>query len=136
MFGNDKIHEITKKKGRENMQFDFLDKIQAKSDQKIENIKEKQELNVKNSNITQTEIELAKKLDAIEEFSVDRFEGDIAILENRKDGNKIEVNKNDLPEDLRSGDIIKKINGKYFLDDQKTIEESERIRNRMNNLWN
>ena len=57
----------------------------------IENTVEKaSEINIsKGSNIKSEEIELAQKLDAVEEFSIDRFEGDIAVLENRKTG-KIE----------------------------------------------
>ena len=60
----------------------------------IENTVEKaSEINIsKGSNIKSEEIELAQKLDAVEEFSIDRFEGDIAVLENRKTG-KIETIK-------------------------------------------
>ena len=93
-------------------------------------------MEISNSDINQTEIELAKKLDAIQEFSVDRFEGDIAVLENRENGNRINVERNKLPNNLKEGDILKCINGKYSLDKDRTIDETNRIRDKMNNLWN
>lgn len=117
------------------MSFDFLDKIQEISQKVIEENQEKK-LEISNSDINQTEIELAKKLDAIQEFSVDRFEGDIAVLENRENGNRINVERNKLPNNLKEGDILKCINGKYSLDKDRTIDETNRIRDKMNNLWN
>lgn len=117
------------------MSFDFLDKMQEISQKVIEENQEKK-LEISNSDINQTEIELAKKLDAIQEFSVDRFEGDIAVLENRENGNRINVERNKLPNNLKEGDILKCINGKYSFDKDRTIDETNRIRDKMNNLWN
>lgn len=117
------------------MSFDFLDKMQEISQKVIEENQEKK-LEISNSDINQTEIELAKKLDAIQEFSVDRFEGDIAVLENRENGNRINLERNKLPNNLKEGDILKCINGKYSLDKDRTIDETNRIRDKMNNLWN
>ena len=116
------------------MQFDFLDKIQEIAKKTVDNISE--EISKNNPNISETEVELAQKLDAIEEFSIDRLEENIAILENRKDGSKINVDIKNLPSKIQEGDIIKKINGKYILDTSKTINEQERIKNKMDNLWN
>ena len=117
------------------MQFDFLEKIQEISKKAI---KEKQEENIEieNSDINQTEIELARKLNAVQEFSVDRFEEDMAILENGESGNRINVARNKLPNDIKEGDILKCINGKYFLDEEKTRDERKRIQEKMNDLWN
>ena len=61
------------------MNLEILNDIQ----EKISDIKNE----IKQNNHQSEEIELAKKLDVIEEYSVDRFEGDYAILENRKTNN-------------------------------------------------
>ena len=87
------------------------------------------------SGINEDEIELAQKLDAIEEFTVDRFEENYVVLENRETNEIINVNKNELPEDIDEGDILDKINGKYIIDRNKTEEVSNRISDKMNNLW-
>ena len=87
-------------------------------------------------NNTSEEIELAKKLDAIEEYSVDRFEGEYAILENRKT-NEIKHVKNDmLPENIKEGSILQYVNGKYTYNEELTKEETNRIQEKMNKLWN
>lgn len=117
------------------MQFDFLEKIQEISKKDIEE-KQEQNIEIENSDINQTEIELAKKLNAVQEFSVDRFEEDTAILENRESGNRINVARNKLPNDIKEGDILKCINGKYFLDEEITRDERNRIQEKMNDLWN
>ena len=79
------------------------------------------------SGINEDEIELAQKLDAIEEKYV--------VLENRKTNEIINVNKNELPEGIDEGNILDKINGKYIIDRNKTEEVSNRISDKMNNLW-
>lgn len=99
-------------------------------------IKQKQSTNRENTNYTNdVEIELAKKLDAIEEFTVDRIEGEIVTLENRKNKEMITINKENLPENIKEGSILKKVNEKYILDEEKTKETEERIKEKMNKLW-
>ena len=83
-------------------------------------------------NNTSEEMELAKKLDAIEEYSVDRFEGEYAVLENRKT-NEI---KNVEPENIKEGSILQYVNGKYTYNEELTKEETNRIQDKMNKLWN
>lgn len=95
--------------------------------------KEKQEEYSITDNI---ELELAKKLDAIQEFSVDRTEGDIVVLENRENGEILNVEKNKLAFDIQEGDILKYVNGRYFLDREKTKNEREQIKKQMDDLWN
>lgn len=85
--------------------------------------------------INEDEIELAQKLDAIEEFTVDRFEENYVVLENRKTNEIINVDKDELPEGIDEGDILDRINGKYIMDRDKTEEVSNRIEEKMNNLW-
>ena len=87
-------------------------------------------------NNTSEEIELAKKLDAIEEYSVDRFEGEYAVLENRKTNETKNVKKDMLPENKKEGSILQYVNGKYTYNEELTKEENNRIQDRMNKLWN
>ncbi len=96
--------------------------------QKSENLKQ-------NSHINESEIELAKKLDAIEEYTLDRFEGNIAVLENRKTGEMKNIEKEKLPENLEEGSILKCINGKFILDENRTKEVEKNIQEKFNNLW-
>ena len=87
-------------------------------------------------NTTSEEIELAKKLDAIEEYSVDRFEGEYAVLENRKTNEIKNVKKDMLPENIKEGSILQYVNGKYTYNEELTKEETNRIQEKMNKLWN
>lgn len=116
------------------MNLDFLENLQDAISKTIEK-ESKQNIKVATANINQTEIDLAKKLDAIQEFSLDRFEGEIAVLENRKTREITNIPKSKLPPNTEEGSIIKCINGKYILDQEKTIEKQEEIKNKMNNLW-
>ena len=87
-------------------------------------------------NNTSEEIELAKKLDAIEEYSVDRFEGEYAVLENRETNEIKHIKKDMLPENIKEGSILQYVNGKYTYNEELTKEENNRIQDRMNKLWN
>ena len=87
-------------------------------------------------NSTSEEMELAKKLDAIEEYSVDRFEGEYAVLENRKTNEIKNVKKDMLPENIKEGSILQYVNGKYTYNEELTKEETNRIQEKMNKLWN
>lgn len=82
------------------------------------------------------EIELTKKLGAIEEYSIDRFEGEIAVLENRKTKEIKKVPKNQLPDNMKEGNIIEEINGKYMYNEEKTQLELSRIIEKSKKLWN
>lgn len=85
--------------------------------------------------INENEIELAQKLGAIEEFTIDRIEGNIAVLENRETKEIVNVDISKLPQNINEGEILNKINGKYILGKDKTEEVSNRIKNKMNDLW-
>ena len=87
-------------------------------------------------NNTSEEMELAKKLDAIEEYSVDRFEGEYAVLENRKTNEIKHVKKDMLPENIKEGSILQYVNEKYTYNEELTKEETKRIQEKMNKLWN
>lgn len=127
---------------------DFLDNIgkiiqkniEKENDIKMENDKFERLSSMKNDQgarpLSQEEIELAKKLDAIEEFTIDRFEDNIVVLEDRKNNNMINVKKEELPDNIKEGDILKKINGKYFVDKNLVKETEDRIKKKMDDLWN
>ena len=98
--------------------------------------KTKKEKIIKPSNIYEDELNLAKKLDAIEEYTIERFEENIVVLENRENQKMINVDRDKIPEGVKEGDIVRVINGKILKDEKKTEEVSERIKNKMDDLWN
>ena len=98
--------------------------------------KTKKEKIIKPSNIYEDELNLAKKLDAIEEYTIERFEENIVVLENRENQKMINVGRDKIPEGVKEGDIVRVINGKILKDEKKTEEVSERIKNKMDDLWN
>ena len=55
-------------------------------------------------------------------------------VEFRKHTKYIEANK--LPEDVKEGNCIKFENGKFVIDEDNEKEISNRIKNKMDNLWN
>ena len=86
--------------------------------------------------INQFQRELTNKLEEMEnKFTIDRFEGDIAVLENRDTGEMININKNDLPQDAKEGSILKLNNNKYEIDLEEQKEVEKRIKDKMNKLW-
>ena len=94
-----------------------------------------EEVTVNSDAITKEEVELAQKLDAIESFTVERIEDNIVVLEDRTSQDTINININELPNEIKTGDIIKKINGKYFIDEEETKSVEKRIEDKMNDLW-
>ena len=113
--------------------FRDLDKIINKISEKD---KLKGDILIKNANISEDELRLAQKLDAIKEYAVERFEENIVVLEDRKTQKMLNIEKNKLPNKIKEGDIIKEINGKFLKDEEKTEEVLERIKNKMDDLWN
>ena len=100
------------------------------------NISESEKITVNNDKISQDEIELAQKLDAIEIFTVDRIEEGIVVLENRTTQEITNISISELPNEIKTGDILKKVNGKYFIDEEETKSVEKRIEDKMNDLWN
>ena len=81
--------------------------------------------------------ELSNKLKEMEErFTIDRFEGDYAICENRQTGEMVEIEKEKLPDGIKEGTIIKKENDIYVEDLEETENVAKRIKEKMDNLWN
>ena len=100
------------------------------------NISETEKVTVNNDEISQDEIELAQKLGAIEIFTVDRIEEGIVVLENRTTQEITNISISELPNEIKTGDILKKVNGKYFIDEEETKSVEKRIEDKMNDLWN
>lgn len=81
--------------------------------------------------------ELTERLEMMEkQLVVDRFEENIAVCEDRTTGKTYNIELKNLPQDVREGDIIKLENGKYVKDEKEKEEISDRINEKMNNLWN
>lgn len=118
----DFFHNLTKNRTKE----EIKEKILSNN---INNLEGKEK-------IKKEEVELAQKLDAIEEYTIDRFEENKAVLEDRTTKKIKNVAKDELPTEAREGTILKCINGKYFLNKESEDEISKRIEEKMNNLWN
>ena len=81
--------------------------------------------------------QLSEVLENMEqELVVDRFEDNIAICEDRKTGKIVEINRDELPSNIKEGNVLKYQNGKYEIDEKKQEEISNRIKNKMDSLWN
>lgn len=88
----------------------------------------------KNSNDFSSELNnYIKKTNSI--FSIDRFEGDFAVCENRETGEFVNIPKSELPEDCKTGSILKFENGKYILDLEETKKEQEIVKNMVSSLF-
>ena len=115
--------------------FENLEKM-LNNNKNIENKDIEKEVTINADNLSQDEVELANKLDAVESYTVDRVEDDIVVLENRTTKEMFDLEKDNLPEGIKTGDILKKINGKYFVDELETKDVAERIQKKMDDLWN
>ena len=68
-------------------------------------------------------------------FSIDRFEGKIAVCEELSTRKIIDINIELLPSNCKEGDIIVLKNGKYEKDIEATKKEKEEISSMVNNLF-
>lgn len=92
---------------------------------------------IKKININEFINEIMERLEKMEqELVIDRFEGNIAVCEDSKTGKKVEISKENLEEGLKEGSIIKEENGKYVQVKEKQEEIEDRIKDKMNKLWN
>lgn len=81
-------------------------------------------------------MDILEELNEIEKFTLDRFEEDKAILENRKTGEMIDIPKSELPNNIKEGTILKHINGEYVIDEELNKEVSERLEDKLKDFWN
>lgn len=112
------------------MNFNFLEELGNAIEKTINKQKEQHIEGIENE-----EIELAQKLDAIQEYTIDRFEENIVVLEDKKTGKMENINKEKIPIECKEGDIIKCINGKYFLDLEETKKVEKEVQDKYNDLW-
>ena len=91
----------------------------------------------RNFNVNNFIKELTERLKIMErELVVDRFEGKYAVCEDRKTNEIINIETIQLPENVKEGLVIKYENGKYIIDEEKEKEISDRIEQKMNDIWN
>lgn len=72
----------------------------------------------------------------IKEITIDRFENDIAVCENRETKEIVNIKLEKLPEGAKEGSILTFKEGKFILNQEKEREVSKRIKEKMDNLWN
>ena len=94
------------------------------------------ENNKKNLSNNSFSNELKNQVEKTIFFSIDRFEGDFAICENKTTGEMVNIKKSLLPESSKEGDIIKFENGVYIIDKTATQNAQNEIKNMVNNLFN
>ena len=81
--------------------------------------------------------ELTERLKMMErELVIDRFEDGYAVCEDRKTKEMHNIEISNLPENVKEGSVLKFENGKYVIDEEKQKEISDRIKNKMDDLWN
>ena len=67
-------------------------------------------------------------------YTVDRFEGDFAVLEDENRTMK-DVPRGALPEEAKEGDVLIFAEGSYSLDSEETARRKEDVRERLQRLW-
>ena len=72
----------------------------------------------------------------IKTYTVDRFEGNIAVCEDRDTKETINIEREDLPEEIKEGSILEYRNGKFYIDEKSQTEIEDRIKKKMDDLWN
>lgn len=107
------------------MNLDFFNNLNRKIDDSISNFTKELDNFLKNNNLSFTDGDC---------FTVDRFENDFAILEDRKTRKLINIAINQLPSNIKEGDILYYKNGQFLLDNNKTNKLQNDIQSRFNNL--
>lgn len=68
-------------------------------------------------------------------FSIDRFEDDFAICEDKQTHEMVNIKRDLLPNNCKEGDIIQFVNGTYSLDKEQTQKEQKEIKNLVDSLF-
>lgn len=69
-------------------------------------------------------------------YVVDRIEGKIVVCNNMVTGEDININKSILPIEVKEGDVIVKIEDKFNIDKNLTLDRYNDLTDRMNKLFN
>jgi len=68
-------------------------------------------------------------------FTIDRFEGNFAVLENRTTGEMIDIPRSKISQDAKESDIIKLDNtGIYIVDHEETKKQREVMKDLMDKI--
>jgi len=67
-------------------------------------------------------------------YSVDRIEGDFAVLQDEH-GSIRDVNLKDLPENIKESDILKFDGNIYIIDEERTVQVKENSEKRFKKLF-
>lgn len=67
-------------------------------------------------------------------YTLDRFEEDFAVLEDRNSKKMLDIPISNIPSNAKEGDILKLSNGSYVIDYEETRAVSDRIREKMDSL--
>ncbi len=68
-------------------------------------------------------------------YVVDRFEGEIVVLNNMNTGENIEIDTKLLPKGVKEGDIIYKSKDKLEINNSLTQSRKTKIKNKMDRLF-
>lgn len=66
---------------------------------------------------------------------IDRIENNIAVCENRRNKNIIEISLEKLPPGVKEGTVVRYLEGKFIIDVEKQEEIEKRIEEKMKLLW-
>ena len=70
-----------------------------------------------------------------EYYTIDRFEGEFAVCENRQTLEMVDIPKNKIPQNAKEGQILKMIDGEFELDLAETNRVENEIKQKYNHLW-
>ena len=68
-------------------------------------------------------------------YIVDRFEGSVAVCNNRLTGEMMDIEKKALPDEIKEGDVVVRKKNGFAIDEQLTEERRKNIKTRMNKLF-
>ena len=126
-------YEIDKKE-KENYEYEsnlqYENKVEEHFESDFENnIETYIENNFENQELIQEKLLEEKTL------VIDRFEGDIAVCENRKTQEIENIDIKNLPANIKEGDILKLKNNEYQIDTEAREEAENRINEKLKNLF-
>lgn len=65
---------------------------------------------------------------------IDRFEGDLAIIE-KENREFVNIPRQDLPSEAKEGDVIIQVGTEFQIDESETAKRRKRIEELSRNLW-
>lgn len=81
-----------------------------------------------------SKLDKANSIDKTDDFlfTLDRYEGDFAVCENRESREMINISRNKISNLAKEGDVIRLKNGMYVVDNSTDIENIEK---KVEKLW-